>query len=82
MIVRKEVFKHIKFRDITIGEDSEFQKDCQAAGRKIFSVDKYNYVTIRHHSTEPHTNPLDDQEYLSYCLRSWKTRDYITPITR
>ncbi len=82
MIVRKEVFNYIKFRDITIGEDSEFQKDCQAAGQKVFSVDKYNYVTIRHHSSEPHTNPLDDSEYLSYCLRSWKTRDYITPITR
>lgn len=82
MIIKKEVFQHIKFRDITIGEDSEFQKDCQAAGRQIFSVDRYNYVTIRHHSPEPHTNPLGDYEYLSYCIRTWKTRDYITPITR
>jgi len=82
MIVRKEVFKHIKFRNITIGEDSEFQKDCLAAGRKIFSVDRYNYVTIRHKSKEPHTNPLGDLEYLSYCVRIWRTRDYITPITR
>lgn len=82
MIVRKEVFNHIRFRDITIGEDSEFQKDCLQQGRKIFSVDKYNYVTIRHHSPEPHTNPLDDYEYIRYCQTTWKTRDYITPITR
>ena len=80
--MRKEVFRHIKFRDITYGEDSEFQKDCLAAGRKIFSVDRYNYVTIRHHSSEPHTNPLEDYAYLSYCIRCWKTRDFITPITR
>ena len=82
MIVRKEVFRHLRFRDITVGEDTEFQKDCLAAGRKIFSVDKYNYVTIRHHSSDPHTYPLEDCEYLSYCIRCWKTRDFITPITR
>ena len=82
MIVRKEVFNHIRFRDITLGEDSEFQKDCLQQGGKIFSVDKYNYVTIRHHSSEPHTFPLGDYAYLSYCLKTWKTRDYITPITR
>ncbi len=82
MIFKKDILDHIKFRNINRGEDSEFQKDCLRQDRKIFSVDKYNYVTIRHHSFEPHTYVFSDCEYLNSCQTTWKTRDYISPISR
>ncbi|NLB18089.1 MAG: glycosyltransferase family 2 protein [Syntrophomonadaceae bacterium] len=82
MIIKKEIFDTVKFRSVNIGEDSDFQRECLEKGLKIFSVDKFNYATIRHHKTNPHTYPLSDEDYLSYCSTIWKTSDYQSIVIR
>jgi len=82
MVFRKYIFDRVKFRSITSGEDSEFQSDCLAHGFRIYSIDRYNYVTIRHPDTEPHTFHFDDAPYLSQCQFITHTHDFPALITK
>ncbi|WP_172674123.1 glycosyltransferase [Syntrophomonas palmitatica] len=82
MVFKKHIFKRVRFRNITAGEDSEFQNDCLANGYKIFSIDKYNYVTIRHPDTETHTFNFDDMSYLAQCEFVANTNNFKPYITR
>jgi hypothetical protein len=82
MIIKKDVFRQVKFQHITCGEDSEFQKECSQMGIKIFSGDKNNYVTIRHSGKESHTFQIDDDTYLNRCQVIARTRDYVSVMAR
>ncbi|WP_427339123.1 glycosyltransferase [Caloranaerobacter sp. DY30410] len=76
MIIKKDVFKKIKFRNITLGEDVNFCKDCIKKGFKIYSHDKYNYVYIRHGKTSTHTWKITDEYFKKLCIKIGKVEDY------
>lgn len=65
LLFRKDMWKQVPFQNITRGEDTGFQNDCLNSGYKIFSIDRYNYVTIRHPDTVGHTFIIDDLSYLA-----------------
>lgn len=65
LVFKKDAWASVHFRDITRGEDTEFQNDCLDRGYKIFSIDRFNYVTIRHPDTAEHTFVIDDLSYLA-----------------
>lgn len=76
LVFRKDAWASAHFRDITRGEDTEFQNDCLEKGYKIFSIDRYNYVTIRHPNTAEHTFVIDDLSYLALGEIVAKTDDF------
>lgn len=82
MVIKREVFKRVRFPDITLGDDSDFQQACRRRKLRIYAVDKYNYVTIRHSATLSHTFLLDDDSYLALCHSKVDTTDFISLITR
>lgn len=82
LVFKKDMWSRVRFRDITRGEDTEFQNDCLARGYKIFSIDKYNYVTIRHPDTVDHTFVIDDLSYLALGELVAYTDDYKPYIIR
>jgi len=82
LVFKKDVWAQVRFRDITRGEDTEFQNDCLDKGCKIFSIDRYNYVTIRHPDTVEHTFVIDDISYLALGEFVAKTDDFKPYIIR
>lgn len=82
LIFRKDVWTEVRFRNITSGEDSEFQSDCLARGYKIFSIDRFNYVTIRHPDTIEHTFVIDDLSYLAMGELVARTDDFRPHVVR
>lgn len=67
MIIKREVFNHVKFRDITRGEDKNFCIDCVNQGINLYSVNKYDHVYFRHASVEEHTWKIENAELLNRC---------------
>lgn len=82
MVFKKSVWEAVKFRSITVGEDSTFQSDCTRKGFKIFATDKYNYVTIRRQDTSSHTFQLEDDDYMKHCSPIAYTDSYLPLVMR
>ncbi len=82
MVFKRNVWDMVNFKNLTVGEDSDFQEECRKQGFKIFSTDEYDYVTIRQKDINNHTFKLDDETYMAYCNPVAKTLDYAPLITR
>lgn len=82
LVFKKDCWASVRFRDITHGEDTEFQNDCLAQGFKIYSIDRFNYVTVRHPNTVDHTFVIDDLAYLALGEFVAQTDDYRPYTTR
>lgn len=68
MLIKREVFDKVKFRDIPRGIDTEFCKDCRKAGIKIYSTNRFHHVYIRHKNRKKHTWQITDKELLKkFC---------------
>lgn len=82
LVFKKSVWFDVRFRNITHGEDTEFQNDSLEKGYRIFSIDRFNYVTIRHPNTVEHTFVIDDLAYLALGEFVAQTEDFTPYITR
>lgn len=82
MLIKRDVFKHIRFPDINEGDDSQFQKECLKQGFSIYSADRFNYVTIRRADHNSHTFQMTHEAYLGLCSIIGQTRDYADYCTR
>lgn len=82
MVFKKSVWNTVRFRDITVGEDSHFQTDALRHGFRVFSIDKYNYVTIRRQDPASHTFKIDNSRYMAYCSPVAHTTDFLPLIVR
>lgn len=54
-VIKRKVFEKVKFRDMSLSEDSYFISDCVKANINIYSGHRYNYVYIRHRELSDHT---------------------------
>ncbi len=66
-LIKKRVFKKVKFANIPKGIDTQFCKDCIKNGFKIYSTNKYHYVYIRHKTSKEHTWKINDEDLLKIC---------------
>lgn len=82
LVFKKDIWTQVRFRDITCGEDTEFQNDCLDLGCKIFSIDRFNYATIRHPNTVEHTFVIDDITYLALGEFVARTDDFRPHVIR
>ncbi|WIV11199.1 glycosyltransferase family A protein [Proteiniborus sp. MB09-C3] len=78
LVFRKEIFNKIKFQNKSLGEDNQFCKDCIKNGIKLYATDRYNYVYIRHNSTDKHAWNIRDELYKKLCKVIGEVDDYIS----
>lgn len=68
MVFKKEIFKNVQFRDISVNEDVFFCKDCVKNGIMPYSGNKYHFVYLRHPSTNNHTWKISNEQLMKrYC---------------
>ncbi|MEA1937760.1 MAG: glycosyltransferase, partial [Pseudomonadota bacterium] len=80
MVVKREVSDKIRFQERSTGEDTQFQKQAMQEGYRIYSTDKYNYMTLRKADLADQTWKIEDKEYLLRCEIVGDTPDleYVT----
>ncbi|PTX63272.1 glycosyl transferase family 2 [Melghirimyces profundicolus] len=79
-VFKKNVFPHVQFPARTLGEDIIFQQRLRRKGYKIYSTDRYYYVSIRRKNKRTHTWKEKDEKGLRYCkiiARSENYRSYV-----
>jgi cellulose synthase/poly-beta-1,6-N-acetylglucosamine synthase-like glycosyltransferase len=64
MIFKKEIFKKVKFPEISLAEDTAFCNSCIKKGIKIYSTDRYDHVYIRRKTKQNHAWKIDDKKFL------------------
>lgn len=67
LIFKKSVLLKVKFRDISRGEDNWFCKDCIKKGIKIYSVNHFHHIYMRHANNEDHTWNIENEKLLNMC---------------
>jgi len=73
LIIKKEIFDKVKFKDITVGADQEFLKDCKKKGIRIFATDRHDFVYVRHGTN---SWQISDKKYLEWCVIIEVTDNY------
>lgn len=76
LVWKKEIYPTIKFPNRSLGEDIFFQKTCLEKGYKIYSTDKYHYVSIRKADKNSHTWKAKDDVVLKECEILGYTDDF------
>ncbi len=78
---RRTVFRKVKFRHVSQGEDTYFFADCAKQNLKIYSCDPFNYVCIRRSNRLSHTWSVDEKTLLEHSIRVAETLDFTRYIT-
>ncbi len=63
IMARREVFTDHPFQPVTTGEDTGFLREAHAAGKIIYSADRFNYFQVR--TGDGHTWQVGDAELLA-----------------
>lgn len=82
IVAKRSVFKKVKFRDTSIGEDNRFYEDCRAQGIKIYATNRFYYVYTRRDNNRDHTWKADKRLLLKNCKKVAITknfRSYVNP---
>jgi glycosyltransferase involved in cell wall biosynthesis len=67
LIFKKSVISVVKFRDISRGEDKWFCKDCLDHEIKMYSVNRFHHIYMRHANTEDHTWTIENRRLIKMC---------------
>jgi hypothetical protein len=59
----------IRFTPVERGTDTIFLEDCVAAGLKIFSADRYNFIQHRHVDVTRHTWQISTDQFLEATVQ-------------
>lgn len=79
LMFKKNVIKRVPFANISIGEDTQFCRNCVKKGIRIYSSDMYHHVYIRRKSRSSHTWKVSDRFLLGmFCKPIMHTKDYIS----
>jgi glycosyltransferase involved in cell wall biosynthesis len=65
LLIRKLVFRKVRFGNRTLGEDVKFCRDSRARGFTIYSASKRNFVAVRRKGSRQHTWIVSDRKLLS-----------------
>ena len=81
LVFRKDLFPHISFEPINVGEDTRFLEACLKNGILVYSTSKYNYVYIRYPRSIHHTSTFQEYKLLEQSRIIKKTKDFHDDIT-
>lgn len=76
LLIKKEVFQTHKFKSISLAEDSTFLYECYNDGIKIYSLNPFNYLYMRHKDINEHTWKVDEISLRNNGIYLGKTLDY------
>ncbi|MDV3219807.1 glycosyltransferase [Intrasporangium sp.] len=65
ILVPREVAAKERFEDLPRRVDTTFLEKIQRAGGKVYSADRFNFVSMRSATTDGHTWPITDMELLA-----------------
>jgi hypothetical protein len=69
LLVRRHDVTDIRFASVGTGTDTRFREACLAAGRRIFSTDRFNYLLTRRADPSHHTWQISDEAFLTTARR-------------
>jgi cellulose synthase/poly-beta-1,6-N-acetylglucosamine synthase-like glycosyltransferase len=82
LVIRKSVFKHVKFSNISRGEDDRFCRKCKAHGFKLYSGSKTNFAALRRKYSKNHTWIISEKKLLSHKVKKIRNiSDYKTYVS-
>lgn len=64
---KKEIFKHVKFENRSVSEDTNFLNTVIKYGYRIYATDKFNHVICRRSSLNDHSWKISEDEFLKKC---------------
>jgi cellulose synthase/poly-beta-1,6-N-acetylglucosamine synthase-like glycosyltransferase len=77
LMFKKNVFKKVKFANISIAEDTQFCNDCIKKGIKIYSTNRFHHVYMRRSSKKYHAWKINDHDFLkNSCKVIGQIEDY------
>jgi len=65
LLIRAEVARSVRFEDVPRAVDTTFLARCEARGIRVYSADRFNFVSIRRGDTASHTWQISDTELLA-----------------
>lgn len=65
LLVPRDVALSERFEDLPRRVDTTFLDKIRAAGGKVYSTDRFNFVSMRSSSTDGHTWPISDMDLLA-----------------
>lgn len=68
-VIKREVFEKVRFMPYNIGEDTNFNHECNINHFKLYATDPFNYLRYRKSNKEFHTWKVDDAEYTKLCTQ-------------
>lgn len=79
LVIKREVFDHLKFRSVDRGEDTYLLEDCLKGGWKHYSADPFNYMIFRRANKKHHTWKIKDSEYKNWGIHitAHSPRDFV-----
>ena len=66
LVFEKSIIDKIRFPNLTLGEDTEFQKKCIKYGYRIYSTSRNNFVQIRGNDVNNHTWKISDKRLIEH----------------
>lgn len=65
---KREVFDNIKFKDISIREDYNFNSECIKYGYMLYSTSSYNHLVFKHADISKHTFKSNINMLINKCI--------------
>jgi spore maturation protein CgeB len=65
LLIRADIARSVRFEDIPRAVDTTFLARCEARGIRVYSADRFNFVSIRRSDTGSHTWRITHNELLA-----------------
>ncbi|MGG7620397.1 glycosyltransferase [Bacillus coreaensis] len=60
LVINKDVFKHVTFPSLNLGEDSNFQQECLKNDILMYSTSRHHFAYIRYPYSHYHSSDVKD----------------------
>lgn len=67
LLVRRSVFRDVRFQAIRRGTDTAFLVDALNNDCSIYSTDRFNFILVRKGDTSGHTWQVPEEKFISKC---------------
>jgi cellulose synthase/poly-beta-1,6-N-acetylglucosamine synthase-like glycosyltransferase len=82
LVFEKSIINKIKFPNLTLGEDTEFQKKCIKSGYKIYSTSRFDFAAVREKNVNEHTWKISDQRLINHGEIIMYTDDFKSIVSK
>ncbi|MBD3919101.1 glycosyltransferase [Paenibacillus sp. PR3] len=76
ILFKRQVFRNVRFANVSIGEDVNFLRRCRTRGYRIYATSPKNYVYIRRKDKMSHTWKVSERYILHKSLLVARTKRF------